>query len=505
MKSTDPDNIYNNPHYLEPLDLGGVDLRPIDLLEHILATGGTGSGKTRSFLLPLVERVLRRFGTDDRNKAAMFLMDAKGDMAALAAECARRAGREEDVFILGEGGNCWFPFFEQFSGDTTRVANALFEILESRSSQGGSNRAGSSNDSFWDENARRLLRAAATLAKAAHGTSLGGLSGIAHAVNRIIAIKHNDSGDDDAWEASSDETAISLCLMPTKSGLEMGWLTEPEILELERYLREDVLRGNPRTWATIANMTRNYIAQFSQPELRKLFEPQPGKTRIRPEDIIDKGRLLIVSLSPVIYGEASAPFRLAVKKAFCERVLQRPHLCLLEEGEPRFINQHRPVLYVCDEFHTTLSTGSSGEAFFLDRAREFRCMCVLATQGISAIQSVLGDPSLCSHLLNNCRTKFFFANDCPQTSRYFEEMGGLEDREVCRVNSEPRPAPPRFRLPNHTYAPVALTRITGSMTDMQRLPRFCASKLGKLPNGRALVVKKGRELTEFALDPADYQ
>jgi hypothetical protein len=102
-------------------------------------------------------------------------------------------------------------------------------------------------------------------------------------------------------------------------------------------------------------------------------------------------------------------------------------------------------------------------------------------------------------------TKFFFANDCPQTSRYFEEMGGLEDREVCRVSSEPRPTPPRFRLPNHTYAPVTHTRVTGSTTDMQRLPRFCASKLGKLPNGKALVVKKGRELSEFALDPADYQ
>ena len=144
---------------------------------------------------------------------------------------------------------------------------------------------------------------------------------------------------------------------------------------------------------TIANMARNYIAQFSQPALQQLFKAAPGKTRVRPEDVIDKGLLLIVSLSPVLYGEAATPFRMAVKKAFCQRVLQRNHLCIIERGCERPINQVRPILYVCDEFHTTLNAkGQGADGYFLDRAREFRCMCVLATQGISAIQSVLGCP-----------------------------------------------------------------------------------------------------------------
>lgn len=495
-------DIYKSPLYQEPFDLSGLPLRPIDLLEHMLATGSTGSGKTRSFLMPLIEKILRRFGTNSTDKAGMFLMDAKGDMSQLAVECARRAGREEDVYILGEGGNCWYAVFDQFDGDATRIANFLFEILEDRTSKGSLARGGS-NESFWEENARRLLRTAIIFAKSTHGDSMGGLTGIADAVDLILSIKRPPEfySDDEEDEGKKQ---LGFCIFQAKEGYQKGCITTQEMSDFERYISQDVAGGNDKTWSTIANMTRNYLAQFSQPALRQLFEPDPTKTKITPEEIVDRGLLLIVSLSPAIYGEASAPFRMAVKKSFCERILQRVHLCIMEEDKPRVINQHRPVLYVCDEFHTTLSAGSGGEAFFLDRAREFRCMCVLATQGISAIQSVLGNAYLCDHLLNNCRTKFFFANDCPVTSNYFERLGGEEDRKVVSTTYQPRVAPARFRLPNHKYAEPQAMRMINRSTDTRRLPKFSAAELGKLPNGTALVVTKGRDLQKFTRDPAEY-
>lgn len=496
-------NVYDNPLYLEPFELGGIQIRPIDMFEHLLATGGTGSGKTRSLLMPLVERALLRFGTAEAEKAGMFLIDAKGDMSQLAVECARRAGREEDLCILGEGGNCWFPIFDQFGGDTTKISNFLFEILEDRTSKGSTLGRGGSTDSFWEENARRLLRAAVSFSKAAHGESLGGLSGISTAVNGILCCNtgmfvgdYEESGVRISHVRKFEATAIE--------GHRKGWIGTVELGELQDYVNNDVKPGNERTWSTIANMARNYVAQFSQPALRRIFEPDPTKRRISPEDIIDGGILLIVSLSPVVYGEASAPFRMAVKKAFCERILQRSHLCTMADGTLRPINQIRPVLYVCDEFHTTLTAGQGGEAFFLDRAREFRCMCLLATQGISAILSVLGNSHLCDHLLNNCRTKVFFANDCPQTSEYFERIGGMEDRKVESMSFSPRKAPARFRLPNHAYVDPQPMRVESKTMSTQRIPRFSSAELGCLPNGTAFVVSKGRELMQFRKSPADY-
>jgi hypothetical protein len=501
VSTMDLTSVYQCPLYLDPLNLGGLEVRPLDLLEHVLATGGTGSGKTRAFLMPLIEQTLRRFGNVQEQKAGMFLVDAKGDMCQLAIECARRAGREGDVHILGEGGDCWFPLFDQFGGDATKIANFLFEILEDRTSKGALSRGGS-NDSFWEENARRLLRAACSLAKAAHGHSFNGLSGISAAVNQILDY-NNDT--DDSFE-NDDPCAHSFrpCDQTALDGHAKGWLSTVELQDFQDYLQQDVKGGNPRTWTTIANMARNYLSQFSQPALRRIFQPDPSKKRIAPEDIIDGGVLLIVNLSPVIYGEAAAPFRMAVKKAFCERMLQRRHLCTMDDGKVRAINQVRPVLYVCDEFHTTLSAGQGGEASFLDRARESLCMCMLATQGISAILSVLGNSYLCDHLLNNCRTKVFFANDCPQTSEYFERIGGMEDRKVVSRCYTRRKALPRFRLPNHSYTRAATILLDTTTIGHQRLPRFCAAKLGALPNGSAFVVTKGRELKPYQRDPAEY-
>lgn len=499
------DTHHANPHqnilYLEPFQLGNIQVRPVDLLEHVLATGSTGCGKTRSFVLPLVEGVLRRFGVEQECKAGMVLIDAKGDMAELASECARRAGRQEDVLILGEGGNCWYALFEQFGGDPTAVANFLYETLEDRG-PGALSRSGGSNDSFWEENARRMLRSAIILAKARHGDSLDGLQGIADGIDSIMTVQLS-ADDDDLGLAKSDFN--NQVLADAKEAYEERRITDDEMGALRRYIERDVIGGNSKTWATIANMARNYIAQFSQPALQRLFVSSPGKTRVRPEDVIDQGIILIVSLSPVIYGEAAAPFRMAVKKGFCERVLQRTHLCTTEKEVERPINQARPLLYVCDEFHTTLNAkGPSADAYFLDRAREFRCMCVLATQGISAIRSVIGCHNMSDHLLNNCRTKFFFANDCPQTSRYFESIGGEDERMVESITFSPRKAPARFRLPNHSFTAPVSVEVSHHSCSTKRVPRFSASELGALPNGAALVVSKGRKLEAYSMDPENY-
>ena len=69
---------------------------------------------------------------------------------------------------------------------------------------------------------------------------------------------------------------------------------------------------------------------------------------------------------------------------------------------------------------------------------------------------------------------------------------------------QPRQAPARFRLPNHDYAKPTDMRMVGRSIDVRRVPKFSASELGKLPNGSALVVTKGRELCHFTRDPAKY-
>jgi hypothetical protein len=278
-----------------------------------------------------------------------------------------------------------------------------------------------------------------------------------------------------------------------------------EAEEVKSYIKEDVLPLAERTWGTIANMARNYISQFSQPNLRELFSDSPGRVKIGPEEVIDRGLVLIVSLSPIMYGVSAEPFRSAIKRAFCDRILQRKHLVIWEEGEWREINQQRPILYVMDEFHTMLNArGRSSDAYFLDRAREFLCMCILATQGMSAISSVMSDSGMRNHLLNNCRTKFFFANDCPETMQYFELVVGTEETDITGTQYQRVPRAPRFRLSNHQFVAPRKFEPVGMTTGRGKKQRYSASTLGTLPNGEALVISKGHRITRFSMNPSDY-
>ena len=491
-------DIHNNTDYTEPLPLGGLEITPLDLLQHVVAFGGTGSGKTRSCILPLIESVLDRFGDAPDKRAAMILLDAKGDMGTLARECIARAGRTDKVLVFGEGGNCWLPIFEHFNGDTTAVADFLFETLEDRSRG-----RGGENEAFWSENARRLLRASATLAKAQHGADMGGLRGFGDCLNTIISANTGCSSDDVDGVPCGNESATRIGEI-LDEGFVRGRIDALERDGLNAYIRHDVTPGNSRTWATIANMGRNYISQFSQRHLQALFEAGPGLERLCPEDVIDRGQILIVALSPVIYGEAATPFRLVLKKLFCDRILQRQHLVTGENPE-RPINQTRPVLYVMDEFHTTLTPGGRhSEVYFLDRAREFRCMCLLASQGISAIASVMGDNSKVEHLLNNCRTKFFFATDCPSTADYFQRAAGQVERRMTTSQCQIAPPPSVFRLPNHAFLPPRRFTVVGGGTDVRRTSRCKPEELSRLSDGTAIVVTKGQRVIRYTRDPASY-
>lgn len=487
-------SIYNNPKYREPLKIGNFELTPLDMFEHVVAFGATGSGKTRACVLPMLESVLKHFGNNPQERAALILLDAKGDMGELATECIRRSGRKDKVLVLGDGGNCWLPIFEQFKGDATAIANFLFETLEDQMPGYG----GGDNDSFWYENARRLLRGAALMAKASYGTELGGLQGFADSLNLILSVNQSSSDDDEAREIPDEiKQAIT-------EGHRHGRIDRPERKDLEAYLRQDVACGNRRTWATIANMGRNYVAQFSQRHLRALFDASPALEKLSPEAVIDEGRLLIISMSPVLYGAAAIPFRVAVKKLFCERILQRAHL-VTDDSEQRLINQIRPILYVMDEFHTTLTVGGrSNDIYFLDRAREMKCMCLLATQGISAVASVMHNYSRVEHLLNNCRTKFFFANDCPTTADYFQRAAGEVERKVPSMQLQPLPAPAVFRLPNHDFSKNGSYVLTQAVIHEQRESRHKPEELRTLPNGTALVVTKDAKIVRYTRDPALY-
>lgn len=83
-------------------------------------------------------------------------------------------------------------------------------------------------------------------------------------------------------------------------------------------------------------------------------------------------------------------------------------------------NMDRPFAYICDEFQRFITADkTSGEQSYLDRCRAFKVICVLATQSISSLSYALNVSSGASQmstqdsiniLLQNTGNKLFFRN-----------------------------------------------------------------------------------------------
>ncbi|MFV0417092.1 MAG: type IV secretory system conjugative DNA transfer family protein [Chthoniobacterales bacterium] len=497
---TPPFNPWQDEAYTTPLHLGNLKIKPVDLLAGTLVTGATGSGKTRSLVLPLIDKVVGRFGNAPDEKAAMIVIDAKADMNEHISELFKNSPRQSDIYTLGPNGNCWFDLFDHCRGSANQAAEFLFDLLESY--YGAGNRGGN-NDSFWEENARRLLVCSCIVAKARHGSSLGSIPGLQVALQTITSIRPNDSEEEINFENENN------CLLPLREMLTEGVaedrITEKEYQHVISYCQMDILRLHSKTWGIISNMTRNYLSRLNVDAFTKLFCEHPGAKRITPEAIIDEGLILIINFSPVLFQSVAEPFARAVKRAICTRILQRAHLVKEEGNAIRYINQQRPVLFVMDEFHTTLTPGGRGnEAFFLDRCREFRCMTILATQSIEAIRSQMPNEAVVNHLINNCRSKFFFNTTCPTTRSYIRTMVSRCRRPNIAWTYVARAPKPMFRLPNYISRPSPALTVQSCSTSQEYEKHFDADQiLGNLDCGQALAILGKGEWLKYCCENFD--
>ena len=186
--------------------------------------------------------------------------------------------------------------------------------------------------------------------------------------------------------------------------------------------------------------------------------------------------MVLVSLSRIHFGAMAGVFRGLIKAAFQEAALRRPATLRFDGAACHPIDQMRPVAFLADEFGSLVSPGSgdTGDAFFLDKAREVRVACLLGMQGLSALNARFHHSSRSTHLLNNAVTKIFLASDCPETLAFFERSAptkSFADRPVTW-------------LPLPGYQCSASTAGSGL-----RVPAFDGGDLRTLRTGCGIVLR----------------
>lgn len=155
------------------VDEKGDPLRIVDLYEHFLVLGGSGTGKTYSVLQPLWEEWFRSThlpdGADrDKMKFGALVIEAKGDFRDKTWSLAQKYGRMDDVVFFGPTHrNVVYDMFGDPTESPLQLANKMLAMLKAFS--GGA----TTQDPFWDNAARKLFQSIFIMHRAVRAAEVG--------------------------------------------------------------------------------------------------------------------------------------------------------------------------------------------------------------------------------------------------------------------------------------------------------------------------------------------
>lgn len=472
-----------------------------ELYRHLIVFGTTGSGKTRYVLLPLLASLLARDAENPEKRAGALILDVKGDMLEHIKSVMAAAGRTDEVLVIGRGGNSWVNPFAGQAPDSRAAAERLLELVRALHSSHG----GGMNEDFWQENNRRILQVAAVMARARQLGQLSGIQEISDEIDTLVRLRgeHLSGDDDDECQATVGNAHLT---NDVKSMLDLaagfGAISDAEAKLAHGYIDFDATQLSQKTWATIVNYARGHVSRLADSKLAQILSPGKG-WQFSADEIMDHGRVVVVSLSRVHYGPEAEVFRTLIKTAFQSSALQRRQRIYFDGRSMRPINCLRPVYFVGDEFPTLMTPGTDaeGDSFFQDKCRDSLVSCILTAQSVSALSARAASSARVHHLLNNCATKVFMACDCPETLAYFESASPLDpDDEGGMAQRIAIPVPPAFRLPNYQFGPPTRWR-PNARTGRSLMRQFNGGDLRRLKTGEAVVFRVSGDARRVTFEP----
>lgn len=473
------------------LNLGTVSFPLTELYRHLGIFGSTGGGKTWHAIVPLLDQLLGLHSREPKIRPGFCVLDLKGDMVAHVQALAAKYGREDDVVVLGSGGTTWVDPFVDIADNSRAIAD---RVMQFGASEKGSSRG--VNDLFWTLNERRLLTHAATLARARGYGLLEGLDALTQAIRDISDVGRT------VEDSEPDKAALDKLLSIVALAERHFFVEARDCLEAAQYFQREVAAMPARTWTCILSSTLGSISTVADGPLSALLGLN-GKQGdcLSMAEVVDHGKILVISLPPAHYGPSARALRDLLKASFQKAVLQRKNLVFWSALQERPVNQSRPLFFVADEFQALLTPGGgeTGDAYFLDRCREFRCGCIVAAQGMSALQSVMANAAECDHLLNNLGTKVVFSCECIATVNYFESAVGRTLTSLRSRTVQRGLPPPLFRVPVLQRRAGYETALQSESETEEWHPRHRGEELRTLSVGEAFVLRRGGAISRTYL------
>lgn len=377
-----------------------------DCFTGIAVFGAAGSGKTSS--LAMVAQLLMLLD------AGFVWLCAKPDEVRIARNIAKSAGREADVIVVGEDvdGVITRHRFNPLqyeagkpSQGTSSVMTYLSDCARVLSRKEGE-RSGGEGDRFWTDQFERLLRYCIDTAKYSGRTlSIDLLREI-----QLSAPLGNHHLTDEAFLAGS---TCWQCIREAEERMEAGAIPKTDFMRVLHFWIKDYATLDVKPRSSIDVMFAVLVDAFTAEEpIRYILS---GNSTVTPDDVIENGKIVILSLPTNVYHSAGRMAQFCFKYSFQRAMLAR--------RKPEDGSLMRPTVLWVDEAHAFAHPFDSQ---YFREVRSNRGINVYLEQGIGGYMQAMNfhSPDAVDDFLQNLATKFFFQNNSPDTNRFAADAIG---------------------------------------------------------------------------------
>jgi hypothetical protein len=410
----------------EELLEGEEGISATDMVRHFLITGETGSGKSVSAVMRLLEAILRypepepyvrykqstgaELESEKNLQASVLVIDPKQELIDVVEREA--AGRHVRRITYGESGG---PVLHLFEGTDLRAlgASEAVDFILEQSDFFRRDRA-STREPSWNQWAGSILKDLVAVDMWLARRGLDQVKLLWARTAEAIAECDEDYKSVTAGMRYDRENYFKpiAALMSVSGGDDGG-------VALGRYIGRALNLGVPgemavrlMTLMSLAHNTRSCVLWTANGILADIvadefaacvslnpLEPPEAEKQLSVKEALDSGDIVVYVPSGTSSTTSDMVGRCTKSKffqfAFCRN------------------NKVRPFFYVVDEAHRFLTAGTQdGEQSLLDRCRAYRTGVVLATQSIASMAYRLGEnssgTSALQIMLNNCGNALYF-------------------------------------------------------------------------------------------------
>ncbi len=374
------------------------------LCQNVLVSGGVGSGKTSSIINPLLRDTIAYRAKDPVAKCGLFVFDSKTDgTTERVLKWANDYGRAEDVIILGPGSS---HGYDPFGGVTE------FEESELVAAKIQSGFVDDKENQYFFRTAHAGIDAVLTMQLLDTGSLE--LQSTLQFLFQVLVATRSSAPTDTSWDRLEK---IQVALRQNRNAIDDHARRSFE-MHLQNLMNWKSLDGKTR--GILNSVVGNMLAPLTSHRIQPYF-PSHGRTRVRIEEIVDSGKILILKINAAANADIASTLGRMIKADLYRSIQQR-------RFGPKA--NDRLVGLFLDEYPLVASGNEPfyGDVQNLQTMREKRGFVVAATQGYVSLVNAIGR-SAWEGLRINLTNVIYLRSIEPEIERHASTVLGL--REAC--------------------------------------------------------------------------